>query len=124
MNEQEICKLFTAVILFSVWFHFGMFFCLTACFDRSSNSSIEEYPESSIQTIFRTVDSLDYSLIASIDVKHPIVQLAVDTRDLRLAVVENFHDNSDHLGQCRVYSIGQKKVMATFNMLVAFTCSE
>ncbi|KAM3179601.1 hypothetical protein ACTXT7_000336 [Hymenolepis weldensis] len=80
-----------------------------ACFDRSSNSSIEEYPESSIQTIFRTVDSLDYSLIASIDVKHPIVQLAVDTRDLRLAVVENFHDNSDHLGQCRVYSIGQKK---------------
>nr|CDS32645.1 DDB1 and CUL4 associated factor 1 [Hymenolepis microstoma] len=80
-----------------------------ACFDRCSNSSIEDYSESSIQTIFHTVDALDYSLIASIDVKHPIVRLAVDTRDLLLAVEENFHDNIDNLGQCRVYSIGQKK---------------
>ncbi|KAM7541355.1 hypothetical protein Aperf_G00000020218 [Anoplocephala perfoliata] len=76
------------------------------CFEQQPESLIAG---SSMQTIFRTVDALDYSLIASIDVKHPIDQLAIDRRDLRLAVVENFRDNNDHVGQCRVYSIGQKK---------------
>nr|CDS14991.1 protein vprbp [Echinococcus granulosus] len=64
-----------------------------------------------MQSMFRTVDALDYSLIASVDVKHRIEQLAVDRRGLRLALVEKFGDKNvdEPLSQCRVYSIGQKR---------------
>ncbi|KAL5103497.1 Protein mahjong [Taenia crassiceps] len=64
-----------------------------------------------MQSMFRTVDALDYSLIASVDVKHRIEQLAVDRRGLRLALVEKLGDKNvdESLSQCRIYSIGQKR---------------
>lgn len=66
-----------------------------------------------MQSMFRTVDALDYSLIASVDVKHRIEQLAVDRRGLRLALVEKLGDKNvdESLSQCRIYSIGQKRVI-------------
>ncbi|VDK43521.1 unnamed protein product [Taenia asiatica] len=85
-------------------FHFGMEF-------DDPLDEIVQSGRAAMQSMFRTVDALDYSLIASVDVKHRIEQLAVDRRGLRLALVEKLGDkNVDEApSQCRIYSIGQKR---------------
>uniref|UniRef100_A0A5K3FKM0 LisH domain-containing protein n=2 Tax=Mesocestoides corti TaxID=53468 RepID=A0A5K3FKM0_MESCO len=64
-----------------------------------------------MQNMFRTVDAVDYSLIASVDVKHRIEQLALDTSGLHLALVEKLGEKSanEPITQCRIYAIGRKR---------------
>ncbi|CAL8080772.1 unnamed protein product [Calicophoron daubneyi] len=64
-----------------------------------------------MQNMFRTVDALDYSLIASVDVRHRIDQLALDTTGQSLALVEKVGENSSNepITQCRVYMVGRKR---------------
>lgn len=71
-----------------------------------------ERGRTSMQSMFRTLDAIDYSLIASVDVKHHIDQLAVDRRGMRLALVERLDNknSSESFSQCRIYSIGRKRV--------------
>ncbi|TNN08815.1 DDB1- and CUL4-associated factor 1 [Schistosoma japonicum] len=80
----------------------------------------EEYAELgssrlAMQNMFRTVDAIDYSLIASVDVRHRIEQLALDTAGQSLALVEKIGENnsSEPITQCRIYMIGRKRVKAT-----------
>ncbi|CAH8518191.1 hypothetical protein MS3_00006654 [Schistosoma haematobium] len=76
----------------------------------------EEYAELgssrlAMQNMFRTVDAIDYSLIASVDVRHRIEQLALDTAGQSLALVEKIGENnsSEPITQCRIYMIGRKR---------------
>ncbi|KAG5451598.1 DDB1- and CUL4-associated factor 1 [Clonorchis sinensis] len=76
----------------------------------------EEYAELGnkrlvMQNMFRTVDALDYSLIASVDVRHRIEQLALDTTGQSLALVEKVGENSSNepITQCRIYTVGRKR---------------
>ncbi|OON18521.1 LisH [Opisthorchis viverrini] len=77
----------------------------------------EEYAELGnkrlvMQNMFRTVDALDYSLIASVDVRHRIEQLALDTTGQSLALVEKVGENSSNepITQCRIYTVGRKRL--------------
>lgn len=65
-----------------------------------------------MQNMFRTVDALNYSLIASVDIRHRIEQLALDTTGLNLALVQKIGENSSNesITQCRIYMVGRKRV--------------
>ncbi|CAH8841961.1 unnamed protein product [Trichobilharzia szidati] len=76
----------------------------------------EEYAELGgnrlvMQNMFRTVDAIDYSLIASVDVRHRIEQLALDTAGQSLAIVEKVGENNNNepITQCRIYMVGRKR---------------
>ncbi|CAH8520776.1 unnamed protein product [Heterobilharzia americana] len=76
----------------------------------------EEYAELGsnrlvMQNMFRTVDAIDYSLIASVDVRHRIEQLALDTAGQSLALVEKIGENNNNepITQCRIYMVGRKR---------------
>ncbi|BHF59213.1 hypothetical protein SprV_0100216900 [Sparganum proliferum] len=64
-----------------------------------------------MQSMFRTVDALDYSLIASVDVKHRIEQLALDFTGQYLAIIAKVGEknSNDPITQCRIYCIGRKR---------------
>lgn len=63
-------------------------------------------------SMFRTVDALDYSLIASVDVKHRIEQLALDVNGQHLALIEKIGEKNGNeaITQCRIYCVGRKRV--------------
>lgn len=65
-----------------------------------------------MQSMFRTVDSLDYNLIASVDVKHRIEQLAVAPNGLHLALIEKLSEKNanEPVTQCRLYTVGRERV--------------
>ncbi|THD20911.1 HIV-1 Vpr-binding protein [Fasciola hepatica] len=76
----------------------------------------EEYTELGnsrfvMPNMFRTVDALDYNLIASVNVRHRIEQLALDTTGQSLALVEKVGENSSNesITQCRIYMVGRKR---------------
>ncbi|VDP90175.1 unnamed protein product [Echinostoma caproni] len=76
----------------------------------------EEYAELGnsrlvMPNMFRTVDALDYNLIASVNVRHRIEQLALDTTGHSLALVEKVGENSSNesITQCRIYMVGRKR---------------
>lgn len=77
----------------------------------------EEYAELgdqrlAMQNMFRTVDATDYALIASVNVRHRIEQMALDTTGQSLALVEKVGENSssEPITQCRIYTVGRKRV--------------
>ncbi len=65
-----------------------------------------------MQSMFRTVDAIDYSLIASVDVKHRIDQLALDSNGIHLALIEKVGEKNanEPVTQCRIYAVGRKRV--------------
>lgn len=55
---------------------------------------------------FRTVDSLNFDMIATMDIERTIVDLAVDPNDYYISLV--VEENSE-IQTCRLYEIGRKK---------------
>lgn len=73
-----------------------------------NNMDLDNY--SSYETSFKTLDSLDYSAISTVDVKRHIYDLSVNRNGLTIAIVENQGGyDSVQESVVRVYSVGCKK---------------
>ncbi|CAH2000052.1 unnamed protein product [Acanthoscelides obtectus] len=66
--------------------------------------------DSTFDSSFKTVDAIDYSSIATIDVKRSIYDLAVDRFDTQIALVENQGMyNSVQESVVRIYDVGRRR---------------
>ncbi|XP_071052428.1 protein mahjong [Onthophagus taurus] len=66
--------------------------------------------DTTFDTSFKTLDALDYSSVATIDVKRNIYDLAVNRFDTQIAIVENqglYHSVQESV--VRVYDVGRRK---------------
>lgn len=66
--------------------------------------------DSKFDSSFKTVDGIDYSSIATIDVKRSIYDLAVNGYDTQIAIVENQGMyNSVQESVVRIYDVGRQR---------------
>lgn len=66
--------------------------------------------DSTFDSSFKTVDAVDYSSIATIDVKKKIYTLAVNRHDTQIAIVENQGVyQSAQESVVRIYDVGRKR---------------
>ncbi|XP_017875845.1 protein mahjong [Ceratina calcarata] len=74
------------------------------------SSDIENADESNCITSFKTLDALDYSNIATYDVRRGVYGLACNKFDTQIAVVENLNEFNDiHESSVRLYDVGRRK---------------
>jgi HIV-1 Vpr-binding protein len=83
-----------------------------AMFEEESSEDESEH-RSPFGSSFRTFDSVDYTNIATIDVKKSIYDLAVGPSETYIAVIENQNRSGDVLANsesvCRLYEVGRSK---------------